>query len=179
MNLTAERLIELLGLQPLPGEGGWYRETHRAALTLPASVLPAPYTAPHAGATAIYYLLTPDSFSALHRLPTDEVYHFYLGDPVEMLLLAPGTGGRRVVLGPDLLAGQQPQFTVPAGAWQGSRLRDAGAFALLGTTMSPGFDFADFEAGERSLLTANFPDFAGEIERLTPSGTRPRLEHRG
>src|SRR5947209_730779 len=137
--LTADQLVALLGLRPQPVEGGYYRETHRAALTLPGG---------KTASTAIYYLLTPDTVSALHRLPADEVYHFYLGDPVELLLLGPEPGaGRVVVLGPDLLGGQCVQAVVPAGVWQGSALRPGGAFALLGTTMAPGFEFADYEPG--------------------------------
>src|SRR5262249_16929547 len=131
-------------------------------LQLPMSVLPAP----HAAGTAMYYLLTPDSFSAMHRLPTDEVYHFYLGDPVEMLLLG-HAGGQRMVLGPDILHGQQAQFVVPARLWQGSRLREGGEFALLGTTMAPGFDFADYEHGDRQALIERYPFCAEEITRLT------------
>jgi predicted cupin superfamily sugar epimerase len=168
--LTAQRLIDLLQLKPLPREGGWYRETHRSSLQLPPGVLGSGYSSPRAAGTAIYYLLTPDSFSALHRLPADEVFHFYLGDPVEMLQLgpAPGAGGRIVTLGPDVLAGQQPQVVVPAGVWQGSILKPAGALALLGTTMAPGFDFADYEAAPRDRLLAEYPAFAERIARLCP-----------
>jgi len=165
---SAEELIRFLHLEPLPGEGGWYRETHRSALQLPADVLAPRYRDAHAAGTAIYYLLTPDTFSALHRLPTDEVFHFYLGDPVEMLQLGPNPadGGRILTLGSDILAGQQVQTVVPAGVWQGSLLRTGGAFALMGTTMAPGFDFADYEAADRDALIAAFPDFAERIDRL-------------
>ncbi len=163
---TAEELIRLLRLEPLPREGGWYRETYRSSLQLPAGALAPCYRAARAAGTAIYYLLTPDTFSALHRLPTDEVFHFYFGDPVEMLQLGPNPedGGRLVTLGSDLFAGQQVQAVVPAGVWQGSMLRTGGAFALLGTTMAPGFDFADYEAAQRDALITSFPEFA---ERIT------------
>ncbi|HEY7312988.1 MAG TPA: cupin domain-containing protein [Gemmataceae bacterium] len=163
--LTAEELIRLLRLAPLPHEGGWYRETYRSARNLPSIAGSA--------ATAIYYLLTPDTCSALHRLPTDEVFHFYLGDPVEMLQLGPNSedGGRIVTLGADLFAGQQVQTVVPAGVWQGSILQAGGAFALMGTTMAPGFDFADYEAAERAALKAAFPAFAERIARLCPEPT--------
>ncbi|HEY7423181.1 MAG TPA: cupin domain-containing protein [Gemmataceae bacterium] len=167
---TADEIIRFLRLQPLPGEGGWYRETHRSALQLPADVLASRYRAARAASTAIYYLLTADTCSALHRLPTDEVFHFYLGDPVEMLQLDPNAedGGRIVTLGSDILAGQQVQTVVPAGVWQGSLVQAGGAFALLGTTMTPGFDFADYEAADRVVLTAAFPKFAERIARLCP-----------
>jgi predicted cupin superfamily sugar epimerase len=167
--MTAEQLIALLGLEPLPREGGWFRETYRSDLELPAGALAPRYPAARAAGTAIYYLLTPDSFSALHRLRGDEVFHFYLGDPVEMLQLDPQDGaGRVIVLGNDLLAGQQPQVVVPRGVWQGSRLRPGGTFALLGTTLAPGFDFADYQDADPDALAAAFPAFAEAIRRLSP-----------
>lgn len=154
MTLSAARLIELLRLEPLPVEGGHFRQTWRSA-----------------AGSAIYYLLSddPDSFSALHRLPTDEVYHFYLGDPVEMLLLHPGGRVEQVTLGPDVLHGQQVQLVVPHGVWQGSRLREGGRFALLGTTMAPGFEPTDYVGGDHDELVESFPEAAEAIERLTRS----------
>jgi predicted cupin superfamily sugar epimerase len=167
--LTAEELIHTLGLQPLPLEGGYYRETYRSADQLPGSVLPTRYGMDKSAGTAIFYLLTADTFSALHRLKTDEIFHFYLGDPVHMLQLLPDGQGRVITLGQDLPAGQHLQVLVSQGVWQGSLLAPGGTFALLGTTMAPGFDFADYEAGERDLLRAQYPSFAGWIERLTRS----------
>jgi predicted cupin superfamily sugar epimerase len=166
--LTAEELIRMLRLEPLPREGGWYRETYRSPLQLSSAVLAPRYRDSRAAGTAIYYLLTPDNFSALHRLQGDEVYHFYLGDPVEMLQLGPepADGGRIVTLGPDVRAGQQVQMVVRGGVWQGSMLRAGGVFALLGTTMAPGFDFADYQAADRAVLTAAYPMFAERIARL-------------
>ncbi len=164
---TAEEVIALLDLKPLPREGGYYRETYRSGDTLPAAVLPARYSGWKAVGTAIYYLLTSDTFSALHRLPTDEIFHFYLGGPVRMLQLFPDGHGEVVTLGNDLAAGQRPQVVVPRGVWQGSLLVD-GPFALLGTTMAPGFDFTDYEAGERDRLTEAYSAFADLIRRLTP-----------
>jgi uncharacterized protein len=158
--LTAERLIAALGLRPLPVEGGWFRETYRCPETVRRGA------SERTVGTAIYFLLTPDTFSALHRLASDEVYHFYLGDPVELLTLGPD-GGRVTALGPDLLGGQVPQFVVPRGVWQGSRLVPGGSIALLGTTMAPGFDFADFELGDRAQLAMDYPEFAEWVRRLT------------
>lgn len=165
----ARRLKEHFGMQPLAVEGGAFAETYRSDETLPAEGLPARYTAGHAFGTAILYLLedAPGSFSALHRLPTDEIFHFYLGDPVEMLLLFPDGSSRHVTLGQDVFAGQQVQFVVPAGAWQGSRLRPGGECALLGTTMAPGFAPSDYEAGERETLLAQYPAEADLIRELT------------
>jgi predicted cupin superfamily sugar epimerase len=112
-------------------------------------------------------LLTGDTFSEMHRLPTEEVFHFYLGGPVRMLQLLPAGGGQEVVLGPDLTAGQRPQVVVPPGVWQGSRLEPGAEFALLGATMAPGFDYADYEQGQRGRLIEQYPDFADLIRRLT------------
>jgi len=167
--LDAEEIRELLGLVPLPGEGGHYRETYRAPLVIPAAALPPSYGAPRAVSTAIYYLLAPSTFSVLHRLRGDEVFHFYLGDPVELLQLHPGGGGEVTELGTDLVAGMRPQAVVPGGTWQGLRLRPGGRVALLGTTMAPGFEFADFEPGRRGALTQEFPAFAGLIAALAPA----------
>lgn len=167
--MNASELISLLGLTPLPVEGGYFRETWRSNLVLTPSALPLRYTTDRSLGTAIYYLLTsdPNSFSALHRLPTDEVYHFYLGDPVEMLLLAPDGAANRVLLGQDVAAGENVQFVVPAGSWQGSRLVAGGKFALLGTTMSPGFDPSDYEPGVRAELLARYPQQSASIRALT------------
>jgi predicted cupin superfamily sugar epimerase len=164
--VTADELIAALDLRPLPLEGGYYRETYRSADLLPAGALPR-YATSKAAATAIYYLLTPDTFSALHRLPADEVFHCYLGGPVQMVHLLPDGQGRLVTLGPDLKAGQRPQVVVPRGVWQGSSLLPGSPFALLGTTMAPGFDFADYEAGDRDTLTRQYPAFADLVRRLT------------
>ncbi|MGH7573188.1 MAG: cupin domain-containing protein, partial [Gemmatimonadota bacterium] len=103
----------------------------------------------------------------LHRLPTDEVYHFYLGDPVEMLLLHPDGASETVTLGPDVLGAEKVQFVVSRGVWQGSRVAPGGNWALLGTTMAPGFEFADYEGGDREDLVARYPEAAGWIRALT------------
>ena len=167
--LTVQTLIDLLKLEPLEGEGGLYRQSYRSTDVLPQNGLPYRYSTDKPAGTAIYYLLTdaPDSFSAFHRLPTDEIYHFYLGNPVELTLLFPSGEGRTVVLGQDLLARQQVQFTVPAGVWQGSRLRPGGTFALLGCTMAPGFTDNDFELCSRAALLKEYPQHADRILDLT------------
>jgi predicted cupin superfamily sugar epimerase len=163
---AAQELIALLRLQQHPKEGGFFRETYRAADHFTASQLPARYGSVRSASTAIYYLLTPNTFSALHRLASDEVFHFYIGGPVRMLQLGPH-GGREVLLGPDIANGQHPQVVVPRGVWQGSLLEPGGAYALLGCTVAPGFDYADYEHGDRATLTAQFPEFAELIGRLT------------
>lgn len=164
--LTAADVKRVLALEPLEPEGGCFAETYRSRATLAAGALPG-LDAPHPLATAIYYLLEPGTFSALHRLSADEVFHFYLGDPVEMLQLGPGADGRRLRLGGDLVAGERPQAVVPAGTWQGTRLVAGGRWALLGTTVAPGFAVADFELGRRAELVTRWPAHRGTIEALT------------
>jgi hypothetical protein len=164
--LTAEDVKRLLGLEPLEREGGFFAETYRSRTAWAPGSLTGEI-APRALATAIYYLLEPRSFSALHRVRGDELYHFYLGDPVELLVLGPGHAARAHALGADLAGGQRPQAVVPAGAWQGSRLVAGGRWALLGTTMSPGFDPTDFEPGRRAELVARWPEQRALIEALT------------
>ncbi|WP_370511870.1 cupin domain-containing protein [Telmatospirillum sp. J64-1] len=165
--LTAEKVIALLDLVPHPEEGGFFRETWRAGEGIEPSALPGRYTGRRSFGTAIYYLLTPGTFSHLHRLKSDEVFHFYLGDPVEQLHLNPDGTSRRVVLGTDLEAGQSPQVVVPAGVWQGARLVDGGRLALLGCTVAPGFEFADYDHGKAEDMLAGWPDQAELIGKLT------------
>ncbi len=165
--LTAERIIELLGLEPHPEEGGFFAETWRSPERIRAEHLPERYNGHRRFGTAIYYLLTPDTYSALHRLKSDEVFHFYLGDPVDMLQLAPDGTGRVVRLGPDLETGMRPQVVVDRGVWQGACLVPGGAFALLGCTVKPGFEYEDYEHGGRAALTREYPDWTEMIARLT------------
>ncbi|MDO0934477.1 cupin domain-containing protein [Streptomyces sp. DG2A-72] len=156
--MTPEDLIAHYGLQPIPREGGLFRQTWAG----PERADGRP------DGTAIVALLTaaPDDFSALHRLPTDEVWHFYLGDPLQLLLLAPDGTSRTVVLGPDVLGGQHPQFTVPARTWMGARVVAGGDWALFGCTMVPGFTYQDYEHGDVADLTARYPAEAARIVEL-------------
>lgn len=165
--LTAEQVRKLLKLEPLAGEGGFFAEAYRSAHQLPKEALPKCYSGERSLSTAIYYMLTPDAFSAMHRLKGDEVYHFYLGDPVEMLMLKPDGTAEAILIGPDIAAGMRVQHKVCGGTWQGSRLAPGGKFALMGTTMAPGFDPADFELGKRDELTARYPVYAPLIAMLT------------
>lgn len=164
-----EQLVSALDLVPLPEEGGLYAETWRSGVTILAGSLPAGYAGPRMAGTAIYFLLTaePGCFSALHAVTGDEIFHFYLGDPVEMLLLHPDGRHETVTLGPDVLGGQRVQFVVPGGVWQGCRLAPGGRYALMGTTMAPGFDPADFTLGRRADLSARYPAAAPRITALT------------
>lgn len=166
--LTVETLRALLGLERHPLEGGYFAETYRSVDQLAPATLPARYQGPRAVGTAIYYLLTPETFSALHRLASDEIFHFYLGDAVEMLQLWPDGSHRVVRVGPDLEAGERPQVIVPAGTWQGARLRPGGRYALLGATVAPGFEYADYEPASRELLVRSHPAAESLIRALSP-----------
>src|SRR5947209_1954626 len=119
---TAEEIIRALALEAHPIEGGFFRETYRSRETISGSALPPEYPrdAQRSLATSIYYLLTPQTFSEMHRLPTEEIYHVYLGGPVRMLQLLADGSGREILLGNNVLTGHQPQVIVPAGVWQGS-----------------------------------------------------------
>ena len=165
--LTAADLRQLLQLEPLTIEGGYFRETYRSTTQIPHSALPPVYDGPRAFSTCIYYLLTPETFSVIHRLPGEEIFHFYLGDPVEMLQLHPDGQGEIIILGSDLRSGMRPQHIVPGNVWQGARLKAGGRFALMGTTVAPGFDYADYEAANRDELQRQFPTFADQIRILT------------
>ncbi|HEY6412784.1 MAG TPA: cupin domain-containing protein [Edaphobacter sp.] len=166
--MTAEDVKKWLKLAPHPREGGWYVRTYEAADKVAAEVFEeGRYRGARRTGTAIYYLLEPDTFSEMHRLKSDEVFHFYAGDAVEMLQLLPDGSGRRVVIGNDLAVGERPQVVVGRGVWQGSRLVGGGKWALLGCTVSPGFEFEDYEDGERATLGEGWPEFARMISELT------------
>ncbi len=153
-------------MKPLSEEGGFFVETYRARENIAHEHLPDRYSDARAHGTSILYLLTPDSFSAMHRLKSDETFHFYLGDPVEMLRLYPDSASDIVTMGHDIMAGQMVQVTVARDIWQGSRLMPGGGFALMGCTVAPGFDFADYENGGREALISQYPDRAEMIWRL-------------
>jgi len=161
--MTAEEVKQLLQLVPHSLEGGFFRETYRSRWTVTAEYLPDGIRGSRSIGTAIYYLLTPETFSPLHRLPGTEVFHFYAGDPVIMLQLLPDGRSQTITLGNDLAAGHQPQVVVRGQVWQGCKLAPGGKWALMGTTMSPGFDFSDYEDGAAEPLMAQFP---GAAERI-------------
>ena len=167
--ITPEQLIEIFNLEPLPIEGGLFFQTYCAEENIGSEGMPGRYPVDKPFGTAIVYLLTkePDSFSALHKLPTDEMYHFYLGDPVELLQLHPDGSSERIILGQDLVGGQKVQHVVPHGVCQGSHLLPGGEFALLGTTMAPGYTDEDYVGGDADELIASYPDRERLIEQLT------------
>ena len=159
--MTADQIKSLLQLEPHPVEGGWFRRTYTSAgnVELPRGA--------RAQGTAIYYLLEAGTFSEMHVLASEEIFHFYLGDPVEMLQLLPDGSSAIFTLGPDLAAGQHVQLVVPAGVWQGTRLLAGGKVALLGCTVTPGFDFADYRNATADELIAKWPAEAERIRKLT------------
>jgi len=163
LKITQEYLIQSLELEPLLGEGGLYRNTYRSK----AVVRDLKTGQERPAGTCIYYLLTRENFSHLHSLKGDEIYHFYLGDPVELLVLEPKGRQEIITLGQNLKEKMQVQYLVRAHAYQGLRLKPGGSFALLGTTMTPGYDQRDYTLGERDFLLKQWPAFEKEIKALT------------
>jgi len=149
-------IVERFDLAPHP-EGGYFAETYRSERSAGARSF----------STAIYFLVTAASPSRMHRVASDEMWHFYRGDPLEMLQLGPPERSRVAIVGSDLAAGHSPQLLVPAGTWQGTRVAPGGRYALVGATVTPGFDFADFEMGDAETLTAAYPVHAELIRALS------------
>lgn len=146
IELTAAEIINLLQLEPLEIEGGYYRRNYLADQKIAGQAMPARYRgASRSFGSAIYYLLTPDTWSRIHRLPGDEIYHFYSGASVTLYTFGDDGEMDASVLGMDLKKGYHPQIIVPANTWQACRITGLGDYALMGTTMAPAFDEADFE----------------------------------
>ena len=151
MKLDAEYIIKKLALKPHP-EGGYYREIYRSEEKINSLALPKRYGGDRNFSTSIYYLLKEGEYSRLHRLKSDEIYHFYLGASVEIILIYPNGKIETRILGNNLERGESPQIIVPKNVWQGLRLVGNGRFSLMGTTVSPGFDYNDFELGDEKKL---------------------------
>ena len=164
--MQAQEIIDYFGMKLLPEEGGWYVEMYRASERIAQAELDARYTGDRCHSTAILYLLTADTVSKMHRVKSDEIFHYHLGDPVKMLQLFPDDSGKEIIIGPDILNGQQVQVMVPHGVWQGSRLIESGAWCLMSCTVSPGFEYDDYEHGQRDRLIEQWPSSADEIRRL-------------
>ncbi len=161
-----EQLIHLLDLRPHP-EGGYYRETYRCDEFIPHDCLPSRFHGDRHYSTAIYYLLPTGAVSRLHRIASDEVWHFYLGGPFTVFELKPDGSSDHVVLGPDIAGAQRLQHVVTAGTWFGAYPNPGTDYSLVGCTVAPGFEFADFEIAKRTELLAQYPREKETIERLT------------
>ncbi|MDP6777355.1 MAG: cupin domain-containing protein [Candidatus Latescibacteria bacterium] len=164
--MNADGWIKALDLQRHP-EGGYYRETYRSEEEIPAAALPGRFQGPRALSTAITFLLPGGEFSALHRIKSDEIWHHYAGSSLTIHVIDPDGTYRRIILGKDIEAGEGPQVVVPAGCWFGATVDEEGSYTLAGCTVSPGFDFEDFELGLRSDLIELYPQHRAIVERLT------------
>jgi uncharacterized protein len=175
---TAATLIKHFNMARIPQEGPWFTLTYSSPDSLARGALPARYDGSRAAGSAIIAIITRAEFSAMHRLKTDEVWHFYGGDPLQLLILHPDGSSEVVVLGSDVLGGQKPQYVVPRGSWQGSIPLGKGpkAYSMIGNTLAPSFDYSDFEMGYRSELQQAYPRRAGLIAQLTRKEflTRPQ-----
>ena len=164
--MDAATLVNHFDLVPHP-EGGFYRETYRSAAMLPASLPGSGINGPRNVSTAILFLLRAGEYSHLHRIRQDEIWHFHLGGALRLALISPAGEASEVRIGPDVLAGEQVQFTVPGGFWFGATPAPGVPFTLVGCTVAPGFEFADFELGQRDELLCRFPSAGACVREFT------------
>ncbi|HNP96261.1 MAG TPA: cupin domain-containing protein [Cyclobacteriaceae bacterium] len=164
--MTPLEIVDKLQLKPHP-EGGFFREIYRSEGIIPKDALGTSFPGDRNYCTAIYFLLTHENFSAFHRIRQDELWHFYSGDPLQVHVI--DKNGLYVCheVGSDISTSQAPQLTVPAGCWFASGVKPGGKFSLVGCTVAPGFDFADFELANRSELLQSYPQHSDVIERFT------------
>ena len=146
-------------------EGGWFSETYRATETIPVAALPERFDGPRSFCTAIHFLLEQGDLSALHRIKSDEIWHFYAGAPLTVRVITPAGELSEILLGGNPEMGERLQAVVSAGCWFGAE--SGGEFSLVGCTVAPGFDFSDFQMAERGGLTVLFPQHAALIRRMT------------
>lgn len=156
-------VIKEMKLHPLPEEGGYFRESYRSARMVKSSL------GLRSESTAIYYLISPESFSGLHWVDQEEIFHFYAGNPVEMFQIDENGVGKKIIIGNDIFNGQQPQVIVPGGTWQGTRLLNSSpdAWALLGCTVAPGFELENFHIEDRETLISKYPHLSEDIKHFT------------
>ena len=170
--MKAQDLIDRFSLAAHP-EGGWFVQTYRSEGTLPASALPG-FGGPRHYSTAIYFLLENGRYSRLHRIRSDEIWHFYLGGPLRLAMIGSDGKDREIILGQDIGAGQYLQYVVPAGVWFGATPCKGTDFSFVGCTVAPGFDFADFEIGDRKKLVLAWPEAASCIDEFCLSADKQR-----
>jgi hypothetical protein len=166
MSLTAAQICDLLGLKRHP-TCGFVTETYRSERRIPGDALPAGYEGDRPFGSVLYFMVTPDAQIRLHRIRSDQMYHHYLGDPLEVLLLYPDGTGATATVGTDLAAGQRPQLFVPGNTFHISRLPPGSSYSLLGTTEWPGVEPPDVEIGDPSQLEASYPAFGEQIRAFT------------
>jgi predicted cupin superfamily sugar epimerase len=160
--ISAEELIARFDLQKHP-EGGYFKESYRSEEIISQEALPSRYKGDRSFSTSIYFLLPSGTVSRLHRIASDEVWHFYLGGPLELLQLSTDGKMEKVILGQDLVSGQKVQHAVPAGYWFGARPAAGSAYSFVGCTVAPGFDFGDFELANPDELCRSFPALKQDI----------------
>jgi len=166
MDQKAEYYIEKLGLLPHP-EGGFYKETYRSGGSINSDCLPQEYKSARNFCTLIYFLLVGNNISAFHRIKSDEIWHFYDGSAVKIIQINEKGELKEILLGKDLLKGETFQAVIPKNSWFGAELADKNSYGLIGCTVSPGFEFEDFEIGKRNGLIIQFPEYRAVIEKLT------------
>jgi predicted cupin superfamily sugar epimerase len=162
---SVQKLIKEFDLLPHP-EGGYYKETYRSSETFPSTALPDRFTGDRSFSTAIYFLLEQGNFSAFHRIKSDECWHFYSGDPLLVHIIHLNGHLETITIGNDISKGNKFQYVVPAGCWFASEPGPGSAFSFVGCTVSPGFDFADFELAEAGKLVKEYPEHQQLIKRL-------------
>jgi len=164
--LQPQQLIQQYALQPHP-EGGWYKETYKSKEFIEATALPIRFGGARSFSTAIYFLLEHGNFSAFHKIKSDECWHFYAGGPLQVYILQPNGVLDIITLGNNITEGQLFQYVVPANCWFASQPAPATSFSFVGCTVSPGFDFNDFEMADAVTLSTSYPQHAGIIKQLT------------
>ena len=168
-NKKAQYLKERLDLSELPGEGGYYKETYRSDKTI---ILPSETDGERSISTSIYYLLDGTQFSAFHRLKSDEIWHFYIGSSITLYIINKMENLSEVKLGSNIEKGELFQIQIRAESWFAATVNDISSYALIGCTVSPGFDYLDFELGDRKKLIERYPQHRSIIEKLTTSASK-------
>lgn len=164
--MTAADYVRAYQMQPHP-EGGFYAEMYRSSEQIPHSTLPDRFSGDRSFSTAIYFLLEGHHRSMFHRIQSDEVWHFYAGGPLHVYVITPSGDLSVIRLGNNPETGEVFQAVVPAGCWFGSKPANGVDFSLVGCTVAPGFDFADFELADREALITEFPKWKEVIELLS------------
>jgi predicted cupin superfamily sugar epimerase len=164
--MNVDLLVNKLKLEPHP-EGGYFKEVYRSSDIITHKALPEGFLGDRTIATAIYFLIEKNNFSALHKIKSDETWHFYYGDALEVIEIDENGVLKYTAIGNNLLAGETFQYTVKANTWFGSRVKSGGKFSLVGCTVAPGFDFNDFELGKKEDLLKLFPQHQKVIVEMT------------